>query len=296
MSTKFFLQFQKAQVKKYCEKYDMPDAIPHNRTIVNDVWKRMVMDTERKILFCLAPKLASTNIRLLFAALNNVIDPSEDLLDKYMHRHDLQAFRYRMSTQSKAEREKKLSSYFKFVMTRNPLERILSAYRNKLENHPIDPKVTGLFDGAKIEIIKTYRPKVYSQWEESGRTTKVFPTFNEFIRYLDSHGYYELDPHFRPLQYVCHPCVFQYDFYANLKLMPEEFDRLFKKFNIPHESFRDQPAHHNTASLMPKYYAKLSKAEKKMVYKFVHQELEFYYHIYPEERDMHIPLIGQYII
>jgi len=199
-----------------------------------------------------------------------------------------------MLTLSKADREKKLTSYFKFVMTRNPLERILSAYRNKLENHPIDPKVTGVFDPAKIEMIRTYRPEVYSQWEESGRTIKVFPTFNEFIRYLGSHSYYELDPHFRPLMYVCHPCVFQYDFYANLKLMPEEFDRLFKKFNIPNNSFRNQPGHHDTASLMPRYYATLSEEEKKMVYKFIHEELEFYYHIYPEERNMHIPLIGQF--
>ena len=282
-------------MKKYCERYNSPDAIPNNKTIAHDAWKRMVIDGERKILFCLAPKLASTNIRLLFAALNNVIDPSEDLLDKYIHSHNLQTFRYSMLTLSKADREKKLANYFKFVMTRNPLERILSAYRNKLENHPIDRKVTGLFDPAKIEMIKTYRPEVYSQWEESGRTIKVFPTFNEFIRYLDSHSYYELDPHFRPLMYICHPCVFQYDFYANLKLMPKEFDQLFKKFNIPNNSLKGQEiVHRDTGSLMPRYYATLSKEEKKMVFKFVHQELEFYYYIYPEERNMHIPLIGQF--
>jgi len=75
--------------------------------------------------------------------------------------------------------------------------------------------------------------------------------------------------------------------------MPEEFDQLFEKFNIPQNTFRDLPAAHDTGSLMPKYYARLNEAEKKMVYKFVHQELEFYYHIYPEERDMHIPLIGK---
>ena len=287
------MQFQKAQVKKYCEKFESPDAIPKNHTLVNEAWKHLILDAERKILFCLAPKLASTNIRLLFAALNNVLDPSEALV-KYNHSRDLQAFRYRLSTLSKEEKEKKLSTYFKFVMTRNPLERILSAYRNKLENHPIDPKASGLFDPAKIEIMKTYQPKVYKHWEDSGRTIKIFPRFNDFIRYLDSHSYYELDPHFRPLQYICHPCVFQYDFYANLKLMPEEFDRLFKKFNIPNNSFRNQPAHHDTGSMMPRYYAKLSDTEKKMVYNFVHQELEFYYHIYPEERDMHIPLIGQF--
>ena len=244
-------------------------------------------------MFCIAPKLASTHIRVMFAALNGFIS-TDAVFEKYTHDRNLYTSNYNLLKMSEEERKKKLSTYFKFVMTRNPLERILSAYRNKFENHPINPKVTGVFDEAKIEMIKTNRPKVYAQWEESGRTIKVFPTFNEFIRYLNSHSYYELDPHFRPLQYICHPCVFQYDFYANLKLMPEEFDRLFKKFNIPNDSFKNQAAHHDTGSLVPEYYAKLSKTEKKMVQKFVYQELEFYYYIYPDERDMHIPLIGQF--
>ena len=215
-------------------------------------------------------------------------------MEKYNHSHDLQAFRYRLSTQSKGDKKKILSDYFKFVMTRNPLERILSAYRNKFENHPISKEVSGVFDPDKIEMIKANRPEVYAKWEKSGRTLKVWPTFNEFIRYLGSHNYYDLDPHFRPLQYICHPCVFHYDFYANLKLMPAEFDHLFEKFNIPQDSFRNQPAHHDTSSLMPKYYARLSESEKKMVYQFAYSEMEFYYHIYPEERDMHIPLIGEF--
>ena len=244
-------------------------------------------------MFCIAPKLASSHIRVMFAALNGILSP-EAVAAKNTHDRNLYTSNYNLLKMSEEERNKKLTSYFKFLMTRNPLERILSAYRNKLENHPINPKVTGVFDGAKIEMIKTYRPKVYSQWEESGRTIKVFPTFNEFIRYLNSHSYYELDEHFRPLLYICHPCVFQYDFYANLKLMPEEFDRLFKKFNIPNNAFNSQKPSRDTGSLMPKYYAALSKAEKKMVHKFVHQELEFYYHIYPEEKDMHIPLIGHF--
>ena len=71
---------------------------------------------------------------------------------------------------------------------------------------------------------------------------------------VNSHSYYELDEHIRPLLYICHPCVYQYNFYANLKLMPEELFRILDKFNIPHDSFNDQPAQHDTRSLMPKYF------------------------------------------
>jgi len=267
--------------------------MPDNGRFAKEALKHLLIDRERKIMFCIAPKLASTNIRVMFAALNKAISP-EAVFEKLTHDRNLYAKNYNMLNMSPTERKKKLSGYFKFVMTRNPLERILSAYRNKFENHPISKNVSGVFDEAKIEMIKVNRPEVYTKWEKSGRTLKVFPTFNEYIRYLGSHSYYKLNPHFRPLQYICHPCVFHYDFYANLKLMPAEFDRLFEKFNIPQDSFKNQPSHHDTGSLMPKYYAQLSESEKKMVYQFAHSEMEFYYHIYPEERDMHIPLIGEF--
>ena len=225
-------------------------------------------------------------MKYLFAALNNATYSPNMRVE-----HTLSE--YRLLHENATERNLILQNYFKFVMTRNPLERVLSGYRSKLE-HKITANLSNKFDQAKIEMIKIHRPEVYLQWEESGRTAKVFPTFNEYIRYLNSHNYYDLDEHLRPLQYICHPCVYQYDFYANLKLMPGELFRLLDRFNIPHDSFRNEPAPHDTRTLMSAYYATLSEEEKKMVYKFVHQELEFYYHVYPEERDMHIPLIGHF--
>ena len=60
--------------------------------------------------------------------------------------------------------------------------------------------------------------------------------------------------------------------------MPKELFWLMDEYSIPHKSFRNQPAHHDTKSLMSEYYATLSEEEKKMVYKqFVYEELEFYY-------------------
>ncbi|XP_065889066.1 carbohydrate sulfotransferase 9-like isoform X2 [Dysidea avara] len=284
--------FQRRQVEKYCKQYHSLNVIPEDDHFVNETLKHLLIDQKKKIMFCIAPKLASTNIRVMFAALNGNISP-EVVLNR--NNRSIDTGKYNMLSVLPEERKKKLESYFKFVMTRNPLERILSAYRNKFENHPISRNLSRRFDEAKIEMIKINRPDMYTKWERSGRTLKVFPTFNEFIHYLGSHSYYDLDPHFRPLQYICHPCVFHYDFYANLKLMPAEFDRLLKKFDIPKNFFKNQRGHRrDTGSLMPKYYAQLSEYEKKMVYQFAHSEMEFYYHIYPEERDMHIPLIGEY--
>ena len=44
-----------------------------------------------------------------------------------MHRHNLR----RLSNYSKTEINRKLKTYFKFLVARHPLERLLSAYRSK---------------------------------------------------------------------------------------------------------------------------------------------------------------------
>ena len=65
----------------------------------------------------------------MFAALEKLVDqtnprvrPPEEVLSAVPSLFDL----------SPSEREVRLKSYFKFVMVRNPFDRIVSVYRNKV--------------------------------------------------------------------------------------------------------------------------------------------------------------------
>lgn len=66
----------------------------------------------------------------MFAVLNGLLPPTEsterpaeDTLRKVK----------RLSLLKPAEREWRLRKYYKFIMLRNPLERLVSAYRNKVQ-------------------------------------------------------------------------------------------------------------------------------------------------------------------
>ena len=70
-----------------------------------------------------------SNWKRMFAVLQNLTEPTnprlrppESILSGVDNLYQL----------SPSEREERLRSYFKFVMIRNPLERIVSVYRNKV--------------------------------------------------------------------------------------------------------------------------------------------------------------------
>ena len=71
-----------------------------------------------------------SNWKRMFAVLNGLLPPTEsterpaeDTLRKVN----------RLVNLKPAEREWRLKKYFKFIMLRNPLERLVSAYRNKVQ-------------------------------------------------------------------------------------------------------------------------------------------------------------------
>ena len=101
--------------------YSSPDALPNNYSIIKESLQHIILDKRHKILYCSAPKLASVNMKYLFAALNNATY-SPNIRDTDPMRS------YRLSNKTELKRFQVLNDHFKFVMTRNPLERILSGY------------------------------------------------------------------------------------------------------------------------------------------------------------------------
>ena len=65
---------------------------------------------------------------------------------------------------SKEEALYRLKNYYKFAIVRNPLERLLSAYRNKLEP-PLNYDIRRNFpDRLKAYILKKYRREDLEAW------------------------------------------------------------------------------------------------------------------------------------
>lgn len=68
------------------------------------------------------------------------------------------------------------------------------------------------------------------------------------------------------------------------------------KFQVPSEYFYDESYYNTkaeeTRSLLEEYYSTVSSELKAALCRDFHAELDFYYHLFPEERESHIDLLA----
>jgi chondroitin 4-sulfotransferase 11 len=104
---------------------------------------------------------------------------------------------------------------------RHPFERILSAYRDKLE-HRKDREFYYRRYGRHI---------VRSQREDNATfVDRAEPTFVEFLQYLVETKTF--DEHWRPYTAECAPCELNYQFILKMESLEEEQLYLATKFNL----------------------------------------------------------------
>lgn len=95
-----------------------------------------------------------------------------------------------------------------FLVVRHPLERLLSAYKDKIV-HAV-PKSHHM--SLRRRIIKTYRKK----WKQN--TEPPYPTFEEFVRYILRSKKIS-DMHWVSVTAFCTPCMFDFDYIAHMETL-----------------------------------------------------------------------------
>ena len=113
------------------------------------------------------------------------------------------------STYNRSDIIYRLHNYFKFLVVRHPVDRLISAYNDKLV---IDPPT---YLGMAQQIIRTYRPGADEETIMAGKNV----TFREFLLYY-LHQFKSLkisNKHFQVVQRLCSPCQVNYDYVAKLE-------------------------------------------------------------------------------
>ena len=112
----------------------------------------------------------------------------------------------------------KLKTYFKFLIVREPLDRLLSAYRNKFENK----QNTYFHEKFGKLIVKRFRKNASNS---SGNDV----TFAEFVEYILSPKTKKpLNEHWRPIHELCSPCQIKFDMIGKFETLQHDSNYILK--------------------------------------------------------------------
>lgn len=156
-----------------------------------------------------------------------------------------------------------------FLIVRHPFQRLLSAYRDKLQfslPHTYHRKLGN-------EIIAKYR-------QGPNRTKQKWPTFPEFVRFLlDSvKNGQVLDMHWTPITEFCTPCMFDFDIIAHTETLQEDQEYLIFKAklkNIIKPEWKN-PGRGTTSEQIKTYYSQLTRAQILQLYHIYKYDFELF--------------------
>ena len=160
------------------------------------------------------------------------------------------------------------------------MERLVSAYRNKLDND----ETVDYFKALQINIIRNYRKKRKYVKNKARLKTALHPTFPEFIDFMVETPFGNMDDHFLPITEICQPCLIHYDFYANFQLLSYDMESIFHLLDIPRSYYLHSVEHPSqpTQQLVPEYFSQLSDEQMMRLTSKLFLEQKFYQSLYPE--------------
>jgi len=239
------------------------------------VWREMYYDDQMDFIWCLIGKVSCTSWKATLIMLTGKLTTfqlpeqlSREIIhapknsDKYVKRIEKivpELFRYRRFTESR---------YFTFMFVREPLERLVSAYRDKL-------LTDAAYRYVNIAIVRQYRPQDYTA---SAKTYNV--TFAEFVRFvLDQRATGQvLDRHWIPQYELCRVCQLRWDFIGHYETLREDADCVVSRLksrimDVEHRqrvaniTFPADSGHAKSSDFLQRMYASVPAADVQALYK-----------------------------
>ena len=192
-----------------------------------------------------------------------------------------------------------LKSYYKFIMYRNPLERLVSAYRSKVKRVLLQgvEDERPHYNWLRKRIYKYTHPQEYRKWYHENGRSPVRITFPDFVSYwLDNDDYRTRhDSHLMPIFELCEPCRVRYHYYGNFATFEQDANVLASRIGTSMAYLRQSyygDSERETDKLTSEYYKQLSLEQNIRVFERLAVELDFYYHLFPSETNSHMDILN----
>ncbi|KAM4721821.1 carbohydrate sulfotransferase 13 [Rhinophrynus dorsalis] len=196
------------------------------RVLTSDDLKHLIVDDIHGLLYCYVPKVACTNWKRVMMVLTGQGKYKDPALIPANEAHIPSNLRS-LSEFSTSEINYRLRNYLKFIFVREPLERLVSAYRNKFTRK----YNTAFHKRYGTKIIERHRRDPSTEALEQGDDV----TFEEFLYYLVDPMTQREEPfneHWERVHSLCHPCIVHYDVIGKYETLEEDAQYLLQLIGV----------------------------------------------------------------
>ena len=269
---------RRGHIQTICEHNDLGNPATKSQDITPSQLSRIYVDDTYKMLYCEVPKVACTNwkrILLILSGKMNTSDP-ERLSPALVHTEYQRKYLRTLNTYKPHQILTKIRHYYKFMFVRNPLERVVSAYRNKFATSY--NKRYPMRIGRKI--IQRYRPGASQHSMQTGDDV----TFEEFVMFLlDERTKQPYDIHWRPYYQICHPCMMQYDFVGKYETLNQDVDFILEELGVKHLiDFPERPNTFKTSDVLKAVFSNISSEQVHNLWKLYSVDYSMFGYPYPD--------------
>ena len=277
---------------RFCSRHGwahLRNTLPEDAAQRVELNRHIIYNDTLRVVFCFLEKVGCTNLkRMLFAAFGLIDEKtaSHQWVDYHPYLDGaLMRSSFGRKALSNGGRVLRMDTYYKFMFVRHPLERLLSAYRNKIEP-PLSGMGKGFPQNLKHNILKAYRPIEYQAWKDGGCRYNITVSFPDFIQHVIDTNNSLLNPHLKPAIDACQPCRVRYNFYGSFQLYKHDALAVAQMLNVKPEYFPDFDLHKDgfhTSDHLERYYGQLTSHQRTALLSDFKDELEFYHALYPED-------------
>ncbi|XP_040202233.1 carbohydrate sulfotransferase 9-like [Rana temporaria] len=217
-------------VKFVCERNNLTN-ISHK--LNKKISAQLFVEHSHRFIYCEVPKVGCSNWKRIILLLNRSLQLSLSKL-KHYEVHTSPLLR-KLSSYSLARQKKFLANYTKVMFVRDPLERVVSAYRDKFL-HDDD-----------VYYSKVYANIIRKRLGINVNSTEHI-TFTEFVHFISQEEPYYRDTHWKPMYHLCDPCNIQYDIIGKFESINQDADFVLKTIGAPKDLKYPTMKHHSNDS------------------------------------------------
>ena len=210
----------------------------------------MIVDDKHRLLYCYLPKAACTSWKKVFQVLTGQAKSTSSISGHDAHSRDRLLFL--RDLKDSVEVQKRLTTYKKLMVHREPMVRFISAYVSKF----VKPDKYFVKKFGR-DIIRKYRKNA----TQESLSTGIGVRFEEFSQFIidSSHRALLFDGHWKPAILQCYPCSVDYNFISSMDTADDDATAILKSVGanetvtFPHDNVGKH------GSDVRQYYSKLPR-------------------------------------